>query len=161
MIVQHYKIINCYNPVVKMIDRVILKLDSLIQSGYFNILSTSSIIAGQRGFTENCNFNFCARAIIFSLTVCLSKGINPGTKCNIIIELKSKWFCTVENSRIILKTCKEDNDKTVKLVEINYADRTLNRFKTTYEHTAKFIKWKYNVGDMDINKLKYELLSEL
>ncbi len=77
-----------------------------------------------------------------------------------ILNFKNKWLGTIENARKILKTFKEHNEKMETLVGIDYADGTLDRYRTTYDHTANFIKWKYDVDDLDINKLNYEFLSE-
>lgn len=77
-----------------------------------------------------------------------------------IKNFKNKWLGTIKKNRMILETFQEHNDKMEKLVGIDYADGTLDRYKISYEHTARFIKWKYNVEDVDINKLNYEFLSE-
>ena len=43
---------------------------------------------------------------------------------------------------MILAVFPEQNEKMAKLVGQDYADGTLERYKTSYDHTAKFIQWK-------------------
>lgn len=55
-----------------------------------------------------------------------------------INNFKSKWLGIVKNTRKILETFKEHNKKMETLVGIDFADGTLNRYRTTYDHTANF-----------------------
>ena len=36
----------------------------------------------------------------------------------------------------------------------------LDRYKTSYKHTQSFLKWKYKLADIDIDKLNYEFIAE-
>lgn len=52
------------------------------------------------------------------------------------------------------------NDQMAALVNLQYAPGTLERYKTSYKHTASFLKWKYKVTDVDIDNLNYEFIAE-
>lgn len=52
------------------------------------------------------------------------------------------------------------NDQMAKLVNLEYASGTLERYKTSYKHTESFLKWKYKVPDVEIDKLNYEFIAE-
>jgi site-specific recombinase XerD len=41
-----------------------------------------------------------------------------------------------------------------------YAPLTVKRYATTLEHTREFLQWKFNINDLDINKLNYELIED-
>ena len=46
------------------------------------------------------------------------------------------------------------------LINREYAAGTLERYETSYRHTQSFLKWKYKLDDIEINKLNYEFISE-
>ena len=77
-----------------------------------------------------------------------------------LANFKDKWNGITGKGRMIMETFKQHNEKMEALVGTDYAEGTLDRYRTTYEHTANFIKWKYNINDLNINKLDYEFLSE-
>ncbi len=41
-----------------------------------------------------------------------------------------------------------------------FAAGTLERYRTSLEHTRSFMRWKYSVADLDIKQLNYEFISE-
>lgn len=61
---------------------------------------------------------------------------------------------------MVLEVFQYHNDQMAALVNQEYAPGTLNRYKTSYKHTQSFLKWKYNVPDVDIDKLNYEFITE-
>ena len=52
------------------------------------------------------------------------------------------------------------NDQVEQLIGKEFSSGTLERYKTSLEHTRSFLKWKYQVPDMDITQLDYEFISE-
>jgi site-specific recombinase XerD len=46
------------------------------------------------------------------------------------------------------------------LVNQEYAPGTLDRYETSYRHTQSFLKWKYKLNDIEIDKLNYEFITE-
>lgn len=65
-----------------------------------------------------------------------------------------------EAKRMILKIFRHHNEQMKELVGHEFAPGTLERYRTSLEHTCSFIQWKYGVDDMDIRKLDYEFISE-
>ncbi len=61
---------------------------------------------------------------------------------------------------MVLEVFKYHNDQMAALVNQEYAPGTLDRYKTSYKHTQSFLKWKYKVPDVDIDKLNYEFIAE-
>ena len=74
------------------------------------------------------------------------------------INLKMKLLGQGINRRNILDVFKEHNQKVEALVGKQYADLTLERYKTSLSHTQNFILWKYKIADMDVTQLNYEFI---
>ena len=47
-----------------------------------------------------------------------------------------------------------------KLVGKEFAQGTLVRYKTTIKHTKEFLKWRYNISDIEIKKIDYGFLND-
>jgi hypothetical protein len=61
---------------------------------------------------------------------------------------------------MVLEVFQYHNDQMAALVNQEYAPGTLDRYKTSYKHTQSFLKWKYKLADVDIDKLNYEFIAE-
>jgi integrase len=46
------------------------------------------------------------------------------------------------------------------LVGGEYALGTLERYKTSLKHTIEFMKWKYNISDIEISKIDYAFVKD-
>ena len=42
----------------------------------------------------------------------------------------------------------------------DFSPATLERYKTSFDHTKSFTEWKYGVSDMNVKKLDYEFVSQ-
>ena len=51
-------------------------------------------------------------------------------------------------------------EEALALVGEHFAEGTLERYKTTYKHTADFIKMKYKVDDLPITRVNHEFIYE-
>lgn len=65
-----------------------------------------------------------------------------------------------EEKQMILAAFKHHNEQMKALVGQEFAPSTLMRYKTAHDHTAAFIKWKYQVDDVDVKDLDYEFVSQ-
>lgn len=63
-------------------------------------------------------------------------------------------------SRMVIALFQQHNDRVAKLINKDYAPGTLTRYKTTLDHSRDFIRWKYKVEDLDIQKLNYEFITD-
>ena len=59
----------------------------------------------------------------------------------------------------ILEVFQQHNEQMEKLVDVDYAPGTLERYVTSLAHTKAFIQWKYKAADMDIKKLDFQFLA--
>ena len=77
-----------------------------------------------------------------------------------ISTIRDKWIVKKEKSLMLLEIFKEHNLQMKELVGKEYAQLTYIRFETTYRHTHSFIKWKFEIEDIDIKKLDFHFISE-
>ncbi|MBE7174239.1 MAG: site-specific integrase [Williamsia sp.] len=61
---------------------------------------------------------------------------------------------------MILEIFRKHNEQMEALVPQEYAPGTLERYRTSLQHTQDFMMWKYKASDMDIRKLDYEFIEE-
>ncbi len=74
--------------------------------------------------------------------------------------LRSTLKGTNEAARMIMKIFQQHNDEVKSLVGKDFSPATLERYKTSFDHTRSFMEWKYGVSDMDIKKLDHEFVSQ-
>ncbi|WP_111672306.1 site-specific integrase [Algoriphagus litoralis] len=65
-----------------------------------------------------------------------------------------------DENKKLLEIFQQHNDKMASLVGSEFAPGTLERYKTSYDHTKAYIKWKYGKEDIEIRKLDYEFISD-
>ena len=65
-----------------------------------------------------------------------------------------------KQKHMLLEVFKYHNQQMAILINREYAAGTLERYETSYKHTQSFLKWKYKIDDIEINKLNYEFISE-
>lgn len=78
-----------------------------------------------------------------------------------IEKLRLKWFgLSAERPRMLLEIFEQHNSQMSDLVGRDFAPLTLKRYKTSIGHSRNFLKWKFGIEDIDIEKLNYEFLSD-
>lgn len=65
-----------------------------------------------------------------------------------------------ENKRMLIPIFQEHNDRMEALIGKEYAKGTLTRYKTCISHTKEFLKWKYNITDIDIRKIDHAFIAD-
>lgn len=76
------------------------------------------------------------------------------------VGIKAILTGTDESGKTVLQAFKEHNDKMRELVGKDYAEGTMERFDTAYDHVQSFIKWKYDREDLILRELNYDFISE-
>lgn len=74
--------------------------------------------------------------------------------------LKNKVSGKTEKGRSLVKIFQDHNNKIEALLNDEFAPGTLERYKTSLKHTIDFLKWKYNVSDIDIKKIDHAFVTE-
>ncbi|MEB2776481.1 site-specific integrase [Algoriphagus sp. D3-2-R+10] len=73
--------------------------------------------------------------------------------------LKNVLLGVGEKKKMILEIFREHNEQVEALLGKEFAPGTLQRYRTSLDHTRSFIQWKYGSDDMDIQLLDYEFIS--
>jgi site-specific recombinase XerD len=74
---------------------------------------------------------------------------------------RNKWWgIKTERPRMLLEIFEHHNKQMKELIGQEFSPLTFERYTTSQKHTQKFIKWKYNVDDMNINDLNYEFITD-
>jgi site-specific recombinase XerD len=74
--------------------------------------------------------------------------------------IRNKFLGKTEKPRSLIEIFKDHNKKVEALIGKEYAKGTLCRYKTSLKHTIDFLKWKYNLTDIDIKKVDHAFLME-
>jgi site-specific recombinase XerD len=74
--------------------------------------------------------------------------------------LKSKLLGLDERVRMLVPIFQDHNNRIKELVGKEYAQGTLERYKTSLSHTIDFLKWKYNSSDIDINRIDHSFITD-
>lgn len=75
-------------------------------------------------------------------------------------NLRNKLQGTDIGKFSLVKIFQDHNDQIKALVGKEFALGTLERYKTSLSHTVEFIKWKYNVSDIDIRNVNHAFITE-
>ena len=81
-------------------------------------------------------------------------------KCITAESLKNIVTGQGEEKHMILVSFKKHNEQMRALIGSDFAPSTLTRYKTAYDHTENFIKWKYGVPDLEVKDIDYEFISQ-
>ncbi|WP_240676129.1 site-specific integrase [Botryobacter ruber] len=73
---------------------------------------------------------------------------------------REKWLGIEEKPVMLLEVFQKHNDQVEKLVGKDFAPGTLERYKTSLQHTRNFILWKYQEEDINIKRLNYGFISD-
>ena len=73
---------------------------------------------------------------------------------------KAKWSGVADKSRMLCEVFTEHNNKMGQLIDKDYSAATLERYRTSFDHTKSFLKWKYGIEDIAIDKLNYEFVTD-
>lgn len=61
---------------------------------------------------------------------------------------------------MILEVFTKHNEQMKELIGKEYADGTWKRFKTSWEHTQRFLIHRYGLADIEVKKIDYEFVCE-
>lgn len=75
-------------------------------------------------------------------------------------NIKAKWYGTsVEKPRMLMEVFKHHNDQMKALINQEFSPLTFERYETSFRHTQEYMRWKYQIEDIDIKQLNYEFIS--
>lgn len=75
-------------------------------------------------------------------------------------NLKNEMFGLSETKRMLIPIFQDHNNKIKELLGKEFAPGTLERYKTSLNHTIEFMQWKYNISDIDITKIDHAFIMD-
>ena len=75
-------------------------------------------------------------------------------------NFKNEYQGKKTRERYLMPIFEEHNRKIKELVGQEYAPGTLERYETSLKHTRNFILWKYNISDINIEKIDHSFIME-
>lgn len=128
---------------------------------YINCESWSSKTGKMKGATEESK-HINALLDAFKLKVFdYQRELMTEGKPLTIDHLKNKWFGIVsERPRMLLEIFEHHNKQMKELIGQEFSPLTFERYITSKKHTHEFMKWKYNLDDMNIKELNYEFITD-
>jgi site-specific recombinase XerD len=66
-----------------------------------------------------------------------------------------------EKPRTLLQVFREHNDKIEALKDTDYAPGTIERYNVTYDHTKRFLQWKYKHDDIELKNITYDFVTDM
>ncbi|MBN9336535.1 MAG: phage integrase SAM-like domain-containing protein, partial [Chryseobacterium sp.] len=75
-------------------------------------------------------------------------------------NLKNELLGTEVKKRMLIPIFEDHNNRIEKLVGKEFAKGTLGRYQTCMSHTKEFLKWKFNISDIDIKNIDYAFLND-
>jgi len=76
-------------------------------------------------------------------------------------SLKNKFLGISENKWMLLSVFEFHNQQLKELEGINYSSSTIKRYGTTLAHIKTFLKYKYKLNDIPLNRIKYSFITDL
>lgn len=73
--------------------------------------------------------------------------------------LKNRYLGTADKKLTIVEVFKDHNQQVKDLIGKSFSKGTLERYETSLRHTISFMKWKYNVTDMDVHEINPAFIS--
>lgn len=77
-----------------------------------------------------------------------------------IDAFKKKWLGIKERTHSVLEVFQQHNEQLRQLIGTDCSKATFGKYRTTFDHTAGFIKWKYQSHDLEISKLTYSFITD-
>ncbi|PWD98230.1 site-specific integrase [Marinilabilia rubra] len=74
--------------------------------------------------------------------------------------VQERFLGKKEQRRTILKIFEEHNENAKKLVGIDFAPGTVERYETSYKHTRDFIHWRYKREDLALDDLNQQFVKD-
>jgi site-specific recombinase XerD len=76
-------------------------------------------------------------------------------------NMKNRLLGLDERIRTIVPIFQEHNQRIKALIPTEeYSKGTWDRYETSLSHTIEFMEWKYNVSDMDVNKIDHAFIMD-
>ncbi|KAA9036563.1 site-specific integrase [Ginsengibacter hankyongi] len=77
-----------------------------------------------------------------------------------IESFKKEYAGVVERPRMLMEIIQQHNNDIKTLIDKGYSKATWVKYNTTYRHIREFLKWKFNIADINLKKLNFEFITD-
>ena len=74
--------------------------------------------------------------------------------------LKNEFTGVVEKQRMLMQIMQQHNNDIKTLIGKDYSKATWVKYNTTQKHITEFLKWKYNLTDINLKELNFEFITD-
>ncbi len=127
---------------------------------YVDATKWSSAAGKMKGNTEEARSINAYLDTLRSKVYTYQKDIIQSNKELTLETFKEKWLGINDRPRMLCEVFQHHNDQVAQLIGKDFSAATLERYKTSLDHTKSFLSWKYKVSDLDIQKLNFEFVSD-
>jgi hypothetical protein len=64
-----------------------------------------------------------------------------------ISSFREQWLGPAESARMLIPIFRQHNEQMEKLIGVDFRKGTLDRYKTSLQHTESFLKWKFKAAE--------------
>ena len=75
-------------------------------------------------------------------------------------SLKKEYTGIVERPRMFIEIVQQHNNDIKTLIGKGYSKATWVKYNTTQTHIREFLKWKFNIVDINLTKLNFEFIND-
>ena len=151
-----------YNSKVSIYARVTIngkqiKISTQRQVSILEWDASAQIVKTKTGKVKEINHHLVL--INAKLPGCQSRLKNQGVIITPEI-LRNEYFGFIEKPRMQVEIIEQHNNDFEKLIGIDYCRVTWTKYNTRLKHVKNFLKWKFNLNDIDIKKLNFEFIND-
>ena len=77
-----------------------------------------------------------------------------------IESLKKEYTGVIERPRMLIEIIQQHNNDIKTLIDRGYTKTTWVKYNTTKKHVEEFLKWKFNIADINLKKLNFEFIND-
>lgn len=78
-----------------------------------------------------------------------------------IENMRCKWHgVSLERPRMLMKIFAHHNQQMKELINHEFSSLTFERYETSYRHTLGFLRWKFQIDDINIKELKFQFIAD-
>ncbi|MGN7888433.1 site-specific integrase [Dyadobacter endophyticus] len=85
----------------------------------------------------------------------VSKGVEVTSE-----QIKAELSGAKQDKRMIIQLFQEHNDRLSALVGSEFSHNTHKRYVTSMTHTREFIRWRYQLEDIEITRLDFQFIED-
>jgi len=75
-------------------------------------------------------------------------------------SLRLKWYGIDQRTYSLVEVFKQHNDQLMSLIGKDNSRATFGKYRTTLDHTISFLKWKFQMSDIEISAISFSFITD-